>query len=543
MYSAGPSGPTDKRSAELIGGLYLVGARGKFCAVVTERQLTLERFDGKGFRLDLAAIDRMRHLKVPILPSGTALLGIIAIYLGMTTIVAPISWLAVLLGFFCILANILSRYAILAVETGSGDRHLISGSEGNLLKLCMLVDRLRHGTPISEALVGLESLETELPTFPAYRDATGLLGKQALTAIPQILDTNPSKEDKTENSDMINFGPKEPVEITSFESQYNKNKIEEGTVPNLSPMPYEAFSEPKQNAYERAWGGREAPNWYQEKQSGRPDENRMESVLSEATQGLDMFAPGGLFDSATPKEDSAGENNNLFGGGFGFNGSEKTSRSPSSSEMIKRAHDEFGRPSEPYSSPILPPPTEEAVREECRAGVVKQARARQELRVQNLKELEVKAPKLEDYPALNRLASTMSRNRVSGSRSEKRGFSGGWLGRLLSPGTSQNRRRQSDKESANEFQIKRFQSSQHMRLRSDQDHQAEVSSMIRTIRSSSEPNTARDKLDEILGKLSNDEEEPPRLLELSTDNLRFNQLRATSSEEDPHPLPGLRRLG
>ena len=170
-------------------------------------------------------------------------------------------------------------------------------------------------------------------------------------------------------------------------------------------------------------------------------------------------------------------------------------------------------------------------------------RARQELRVQNLKELEVKAPKLEDYPALNRLASTMSRNRVSGSRSEKRGFSGGWLGRLLSPGTSQNRRRQSDKESANEFQIKRFQSSQHMRLRSDQDHQAEVSSMIRTIRSSSEPNTARDKLDEIVGKLSNDEEEPPRLLELSTDNLRFNQLRATSSEEDPYPLPGLRRLG
>tara|TARA_B100002051_G_scaffold166398_1_gene157214 strand:+ start:117 stop:320 length:204 start_codon:yes stop_codon:yes gene_type:complete len=67
--------------------------------------------------------------------------------------------------------------------------------------------------------------------------------------------------------------------------------------------------------------------------------------------------------------------------------------------------------------------------------------------------------------------------------------------------------------------------------------------MIRTIRSSSEPNTARDKLDEIVGKLSNDEEEPPRLLELSTDNLRFNQLRATSSEEDPYPLPGLRRLG
>ena len=225
MYSAGPSGPTDKRSAELIGGLYLVGARGKFCAVVTERQLTIERFDGKGFRLDLAAIDRMRHLKVPILPSGTVLLGIIGIYLGMTTIVPPLSWLAVLLGFSCILANIVSRYAILAIETGSGDRHLISGSEANLLKLCMLVDRLRHGTPIGEALVGLESLETELPTFPAFRDATGLLGKPAMAALPRVLDTYLPKEEKTENSEIIDFWLERTTGINSFEYQSNKNRI------------------------------------------------------------------------------------------------------------------------------------------------------------------------------------------------------------------------------------------------------------------------------------------------------------------------------
>ena len=83
-----------------------------------------------------------------------------------------------------------------------------------------------------------------------------------------------------------------------------------------------------------------------------------------------------------------------------------------------------------------------------------------------------------------------------------------------------------------------------MRLRSDQDHQAEVGSIIRAMGNAIEPNTARDKLDSIVSKLSaEEEEEPPRLLELSTDKLRFNQLRVTSSEEDPHPLPGLRRLG
>ena len=150
MYLAGPKGPTEKKNAELIGGLYLVGTRGEYCAVLTERQLTIERFDGKGVRLDLAAIDRMRHLKVPILPSGAMLIGAIAIYLGITTFAWPWNWLAMATGVMALVANILSRYSILAIETGSGDRHLVSGDEGSLLKLCLLLDRLRHGSTIEE---------------------------------------------------------------------------------------------------------------------------------------------------------------------------------------------------------------------------------------------------------------------------------------------------------------------------------------------------------------------------------------------------------
>ena len=165
MGLAGPMGPTEKRRSELVGGLYLVGARGKFCALITERQLTIERFDGKGVRLDLSAIDRMRHLKIPMLPSGSILLGLIAVYLGITTIVAPISWLAVGTGASIILANVVSRYSILAIETGSGDRHLISGSESSLLKLCLIVDRVRHGSPIEEALLGQRTLSLRFQFF------------------------------------------------------------------------------------------------------------------------------------------------------------------------------------------------------------------------------------------------------------------------------------------------------------------------------------------------------------------------------------------
>ena len=162
MGLAGPNGPTKKRDAELIGDLYLVGARGKFCAIITERQLTIERFDGKGVRLDLGAIERMRHLKIPMLPSGTILLGIISIYLGITTIFSPMNWLAIGLGATIIISNIVSRYSILAIETSSGDRHLVSGNESNLLKLCLIVDRVRHGSDMQEAVLGLENLDSEV---------------------------------------------------------------------------------------------------------------------------------------------------------------------------------------------------------------------------------------------------------------------------------------------------------------------------------------------------------------------------------------------
>jgi len=539
MGLAGPSGPTEKRRAELIGGLYLVGARGKCCAVITERQITIERFDGRGVRLDLAAIERMRHLKIPMLPSGTVLLGIITIYLGITTILSPMSWLAVGLGAAVIVANIMSRYSILAIETGSGDRHLVSGSEANLLKLCLIVDRVRHGSDIQEAVLGLENLESELPTFPALRDVTGQLGQEPLAALP-----NTTQTDITENMGCINepflgigknsdvkmFDPPLSAEATRLEIEENDEKE--------APIHYSS----KQNAYERAWGVQEAPPWYKEKKTDSKEITRIDSAFSDAAEGLDMFSPGGLFDSNPISEDSETGEMGLFDFEFG-RPSPAIERTNSSSQMIKRAHEEFGAPTEPFSNSLLPPPTEDAVREECKAGVVRQAKARHELRSKGVGGLEgVQAANLDDYPALKGLASTMSGSRSSGVKS-KAAVSGGWLSRLLRPNsTSANRINGENTDSTNEIETERFQTTQHMRLRSDQDHQADVSSRLRAMRKINHSSTARDKLDSIVRSLS-EEEDTPLPLDGPNDSLRFNQLTPTSSKEDPHPLPGLRRLG
>ena len=544
MGLAGPMGPTEKRRSELVGGLYLVGARGKFCALITERQLTIERFDGKGVRLDLSAIDRMRHLKIPMLPSGSILLGLIAIYLGITTIVAPISWLAVGTGASIILANVVSRYSILAIETGSGDRHLISGSESNLLKLCLIVDRVRHGSPIEEALLGLENLESEVPVFPSIRDATGQLGQQSRVSLPEYFPPMDLAQERKEDLQAeTGFGIEEKSDFFSFPSVEDFSKPEEVREPEIREASHaqESGSSTKQNAYERAWGVTEAPNWYQEKEEPSISDNRIDTAFSDAAKGLDMFAPGGLFDSEASTE-SVGNDMGLFDFDRDLVAVEEVDKLQSSAQMIKRAHEEFGAPSEPYSGALLPPPTDEAVRQECRAGVVRQARARQELRSRRSSELGIQTTNLEDYPALNKLASTMSGTGATKSI-RRRGSSGGWLSRLLSPNSSLDGR-ESGKRTSSKIETERFQTSQHMRLRSDQDHQAELTSRIRTMRNTNiGSSTAKDKLDSIVRNLSGERNENRFIVDGPNDSLKFSQLKPTSSRDDPNPLPGLRRLG
>ncbi len=544
MGLAGPMGPTEKRRSELVGGLYLVGARGKFCALITERQLTIERFDGKGVRLDLSAIDRMRHLKIPMLPSGSILLGLIAVYLGITTIVAPISWLAVGTGASIILANVVSRYSILAIETGSGDRHLISGSESSLLKLCLIVDRVRHGSPIEEALLGLENLESEVPVFPSIRDATGQLGQQPRVALPEYFPPMDLAQEKKEDLQAeTGFGVGENSNFFGFSSVVDFSEPKEVRESEIieADQSHKPSSSTKQNAYERAWGVTEAPNWYQEKEEPGISDNRIDTAFSDAAKGLDMFAPGGLFHSEANKE-AVGNDMGLFDTDRDLVSNEEVDKLQSSAQMIKRAHEEFGAPSEPYTGELLPPPTDEAVRKECRAGVVRQARARQELRSRRSSELGIQTTNLEDYPALNKLASTMS-GTGSTKSIRRRGSSGGWLSRLLSPSSSLDGR-DSGKRASSVIEIERFQTSQHMRLRSDQDHQAELTSRIRTMRNTNiGSSTARDKLDSIVRNLSGERNDNAVTIDGPNDSLKFSQLKPTSSRDDPNPLPGLRRLG
>ena len=558
MYSVGLAPDRDEEKSELFGNLSLVGSGGRFVAVLTKRQLTLERFDGHGIRLSLASISRMRHMKVPLFPSGTVPLGLLAIYLGTSVLMPPYAMVAMAGGSLTLLGYVLSRTSVLAVETEAGDRHIISGSEGVLLRLCLMVDRVRHGSTIEEARMGLEHIDAELPAYPAFTDAGGGLPEpKGLLELPEeesFLATVPEPE-----SHFTGFSAPPPPSTTAPAAAstepifpWESEVVAADTVPTYEPPPVP--QEEARSAYERAWGREEAPQWYEEKPAG----SRIDSALGEAAVGMDLFGEGGIFDAETPASYSppttpsptASHPASETGVGSYINAAGPPvveARQPTSSQMIRRAQGRFGETG-PYTGPSLPAPTDSAIREECRPGVVKQARARQALLGSGEESRPVlDASSLEEFPGLSRIATSMSSGRVRAPR-RKAFRKPSWISALL--GATTPTIRNTDGTYASEYSDEdgqearsgtRFQSSQHIRLRSDQDHQADVAVRARQ-GPADPPASAKDAMDRLVGRVSGEEERVPTELTGQDGGLRFSQLRRTSSKGDPHPLPGIRRL-
>ena len=564
MYSVGLTLDQDEERSELFGNLSLVGSGGKFVAVLTKRQLTLERFDGHGVRLSLGSISRMRHMKVPLFPAGAVPLSLMSIYLGLKVLLAPYALVATAAGSLTLLGYVLSRTSVLAIETEAGDRHIVAGSEGVLLKLCMMVDRVGRGSSIEEARKGLEHIDPELHPFPALRDAMGgALETKGLLEAPEVPEVESVAEQllsfppEPESSPMAGFlSVDEPVPVQSF-----TNDVFASPPPAEEPSPMMMFddpvTEPGADAYSRAWGREESPPWYEEKPAGG---SRIDSALGEAAVGMDLFGEGGIFDtdsessysppttppprdSVIPTQDFPVTQNYIDSVSPPVE-----DRGPSSSQMIRRAQDRFGETG-PFMARSLPAPNEVAVREECKPGVVRQARAKQAL----LTDGSGSAPgidpaSLEEFPGVSRIVNSMGSGRVNtGGRRKASKQRMGWIGALLGPGHRVQRRSESyaseygDVDATVEDSGARFQSSQHIRLRSDQDHQADV--VNREVQSGTQPHSAKEALEGVVKRVSSGENrESVAIHGIERRGLRFSQLKRTSSKTDPHPLPGIKRL-
>ena len=631
MYSAGRKARLDEGESELFDDLSLVGVGGMFCGVLTERQLTFENWQGHGIRINLSNISTLRNINLARLPNGFFTMGALGVWVGSTIITPPLGWGIAGLGALSAFGYLTLKTPVLAIETNAGDKHLVSGSQSELLRLCMMIDRVMHGTSIEEAKAGLRALEAErarrmapepkaLLSAPESASTTGLDIFEAETVAPAsgvpsaspaaaLIASSAAQSSGVTQSATSQYGVARSISPSpSNFGAVGHSSFDEGGIfaaleahepqSHNTPPPARAPTEPLDNrsAYERAWGRPESPSWYQEKDGLAVGENRMDEAMTDAMGSLDLFQDGGIFDTPSPANTAPPSRNesdmmadfSLFDDDFGapnqtpsYSSPTSTSaptsytspsgyspptstpvvrtptRPPSSSEMIRSARSRHGSPEpSPNSGWGLPTPTETAVREECRPGLVKTAKARtawqSETQTRSLQTRATEAAAAaaaadserfgEEFPAVQRLASSMNNGRVrnSGGRPKKQN----WLASLLAPSPTERYSGYAevygDADGSAHSGEARFKSGQILRLRSDQDHQADVVGRMRQANSAPSPSSARDALDNVVSRVSRGEERAPRVPATSND-LRFSQLRPTTQKGDGR-LPGIRQL-
>jgi len=219
----------------------------------------------------------------------------------------------------------------------------------------------------------------------------------------------------------------------------------------------------------------------------------------------------------------------------------------SSAQMIKKAYDSHGVPDGIYEQKfVLPGPNEVAVRDECKSGIVNQTKAIQE---NNSRRNELnytpKTSNLAEFPALKNLAYNRGESRINfkGKNYENKNI--GWLDKLLRPASS---RTQLNRNNAPTIGLPllnkniKFQTSQHLRLRSDQEHQSDVGVRIRKSQRINSNNSSQNAINKILLKISDKNHSEENIQSIGNNHLKFNQLRSTISKSNNNLLPGIKKL-
>ena len=552
MYSVGHKPDRAEGESELIGSLSLVGMRGSFVGILNRRQLTIENRIGQGLRIDLGSISKMRHMNIPILPSGTPVIGGITAAIGYSILIPPLGWAVSVAGILVSLSYFRLRSSVLVIEDEDKGRHMVGGREGSLMRLCLMTDRLRRGASIEEARSGLEKIENEVPIFPAFQDASGMPAMKALPwpPSPPNIDlsnatTGLDEDSHIKEEEISNIPDPSDFGFGGFGFMEDEPLTGVGMNGVTSEVPTISPSDNGISAYERAWGREETPSWYREKEPVPEIASRNGHDPSETT---DIFGFGGMFDSDNVEEQ---ETMPVFGfeNSFDVESPPKTiQRPPSSSQMIRRAHTQNGFPRSDYRDSLLPTPTEEAVREECVPGIVRQARAKQADSRKYLTVGENESNDLNDYPGVSSLVASMNDGRFNNDVVVRNRRKPSWIESLLRPKSKLGQKRgpsyasqYGDTDGTLDRNNSRFQTSQHIRLRSDQDHQADIASRP-VPPSEHNPVSAKDALDSVVNSVLSGKRRVAKQITLPSDGLKFSQLRKAPSKGEKHHIPGVRRL-
>ena len=146
--------------SERFAPLRMAGVEGHVSAVLTADNLLLERSDGKGMKIDLESISRIRHHHVAITPPLLTLFGVLSILAGYRVFTGQVQIYSFALGVAALLVWIVGRRPALSIDSKQGDRHILHGRDHLLQRMYIIIDRMSDGATLNEAVIGLEELQT-----------------------------------------------------------------------------------------------------------------------------------------------------------------------------------------------------------------------------------------------------------------------------------------------------------------------------------------------------------------------------------------------
>jgi hypothetical protein len=638
---------------ELFHSLRVAGIDGRIKCVLSERTLLLERRDGKGMRIDLDAIHRLRHHHVAITPPLVTLIGIISLLAGARVLDGRVQLYAFGLGAFALLIWVLGRRPALSIDTRQGDRHILYGRDHKLQRLYIMLDRMADGATLDQARLGLDELiEPNYPTIGRIEDFQKRIEAVAASEAALAEFEEPAEVDTLESA-LARLSDKrrralgdEPVheaELLSDDEVHLEASAPQPVMNDAHPVferatvalrdqratqtsePIPHSSTQRADGYNAVTGSGDYQVPWQIGQGGSSSSpsstdspshgsTLLDRSLSEARNagqeagfsfeqnefgGGGMFAEGGLFDTLDQAEGNSGPES--FSSNPAPTASATSSYPSQSFQPAVGAH----APSAPHPSawrnePVeatsyamitsasphlsgLPEPNRDALRPECTPGVVAVAK---------LAEGEYRPPKvpgdgtqgrhaplgdpLEEYPTLQRMRATrpeFERLRLKPAtrrpsersafasirawvspRLKQIGNSGRKMGRILRRDPADGYRDtygDDDGFDDDEPRDAELVSTQLLRLRADQDAQADISERLDLLTRSGGGRIADDLAADILRSLSTgdevdiqkllDEQKQPRPEAPSS----FVSLRSTTgvSEADKLSFAGLQRLG
>tara|TARA_B100001750_G_scaffold219711_1_gene206809 strand:+ start:543 stop:2396 length:1854 start_codon:yes stop_codon:yes gene_type:complete len=612
----GPFGvQPEQRGSEILTTFRLAGVGGGIKGVLNEKSLLLERRDGKGLRLDIEGIRRVRHHHIPVIPQGVTWMGFITLILAARVLSGQIQIYALAIGAVTIFGWLLGRRPTLCIDTEQGDRHILHGPDSLLLRTQMMINRLCEGKTLDEAREGLEEIQLN-PNFPSISrlesvkfgtaaiqterveeaeilPEVGIFDEadleQALKAMyhggeGEIPEPMPAETETAVNSlpATESFSTDSPADqagrglldrardslqsVRSESDEWNQQqKLDSWSKPWEQPAVENTVDQAAvDSAYQRAWG-RSEPQWYCEKEGVQ--ETRIQSALSDAREEGGGFFSGSMFDDPSPSSDEGGIFGSMFDTPSPSPAPSSTTQPVTASEPTPTWSGQAIRDAMPASSALattLPEPTLHALREECTPGVV--AAARVAIPEPEPQTNPVSQHNLEEFPALGALLRNSPKTRLRSSAPPKEGR----LARLTKRGLSAFIRTEArparkavrpvriegddyaeiygDDDGFGDGQYRELslRSGQILRLRADQDHQAEVAERIKTLSKSSGGAFADDEADALIERLSESGDLAPiaNLLKAAdSKQLSFGQLASTSPPKEAPGHHGIARLG